>query len=178
MRDEDTARRLADWFRQWRGPLRKFLRGRAAVPAAELDDLAQEVFLRLMRYDRSELVEHPQSYLFKIASNVAAEWSIRWRYARPHDSGWLGELTDRQEPARTFATEAAEQEVRRAIDRLSVSQRKMLKLHFYDDLSHAEIAERLGATQRSVKRALIKSYVRLRLELDPELLGVIRDGRE
>src|SRR6185312_8151398 len=122
----------ADWFRQWRAPLRKFLRGRAAVPAVELDDLAQEVFLRLMRYDRSELVEHPQSYLYKIASNVAAEWSIRWRYARPHDSSWLGDLADGEEPARTFAAEAAEREVRRAIENLSVSQRQMLKLHFFE----------------------------------------------
>jgi len=35
----DPKRRLADWFRQWRVPLRKFLLGRSAVPAADLDDV-------------------------------------------------------------------------------------------------------------------------------------------
>lgn len=45
--------------------------------------------MRLMRYDRTELIEHPQAYLYKMAANVAAEWAIRMRYARPHDSKWL-----------------------------------------------------------------------------------------
>lgn len=44
---------------------------------ADFDDVAQEVFLRLLRYDAAQIVEHPQAYLFKMASNVAAEWSIR-----------------------------------------------------------------------------------------------------
>jgi hypothetical protein len=32
-----------------------------------------------MRYDRAELIERPQAYLYKMASNVAAEWAIRGR---------------------------------------------------------------------------------------------------
>ena len=92
MTEADPKRRLTDWFRQWRGPLRKFLVGRGAVPAADLDDVAQEVFLRLMRYGRTELIEHPQAYLFKMASNVAAEWSIRARYVRSREPEWLAGL--------------------------------------------------------------------------------------
>lgn len=178
MTDRDTTRRLTDWFRQWQAPLRKFLKGKSAVPAADLEDVAQEVFLRLLRYDRTELVEHPQAYLYKMASNVAAEWSIRSRHSRPHDSGWLSGLVAGDEPQRSFALGEAEREVRRAIEALSPRQARMLKLHFFEGLGHAEIAERLGATQRSVKRMLIKSYDKLRHELDPELLGVITDGRE
>src|SRR5437762_13422601 len=89
MTQADPKRRLTDWFRQWRGPLRKFLVGRGAVPAADLDDVAQEVFLRLMRYGRAELIEHPQAYLYKMAANVAAEWAIRGRYMRSRDPEWL-----------------------------------------------------------------------------------------
>ena len=50
-----------------------------------MDDAAQEVFLRLLRYDRGELVENPQAYLFKVATNVAAEWSIRARRERERE---------------------------------------------------------------------------------------------
>jgi RNA polymerase sigma-70 factor (ECF subfamily) len=176
--DPETTRRLTDWFRQWRTPLRKFLRGRGTVPAAEIDDVAQEVFLRLMRYDRTELIEHPQAYLYKMASNVAAEWSIRSRRTRPHDSRWLASLVTGEEPARKVARGAAEEEVRRAIEMLGVRERKMLKLHYFDGLGLAEIADRLGATQRTVKRVLIKSYDKLRHELDPELLGGMGDEPE
>jgi DNA-directed RNA polymerase specialized sigma24 family protein len=92
MTNHDTTSRLAEWFRQWRVPLRKFLIGRGVVPASDLEDVAQEVFLRLMRYERTELIEYPQAYLYKMAANVAAEWAIRGRYVRPHDSTWLAGL--------------------------------------------------------------------------------------
>lgn len=178
MSDRDTKRLLTDWFHQWKSPLHKFLKGRSAVPAADLEDVAQEVFLRLMRYDRTELVEHPQAYLYKMAANVAAEWAIRARYTRPHDSQWLAGLAAADEPQRACGSEAAEREVRRAIETLGPNHSRMLKLHFFVGLGHAEIAEQLGTTQRSVKRMLIKSYAKLRHELDPELLGDITDGRE
>src|SRR5437762_5337842 len=92
MTQADPKRRLTDWFRQWRGPLRKFLIGRGTVPASDLDDVAQEVFLRLMRYGRTELIEHPQAYLYKMASNVAAEWAIHGRYLRSREPQWLAEV--------------------------------------------------------------------------------------
>jgi RNA polymerase sigma factor (sigma-70 family) len=178
MSDRDTTRSLADWFRQWRRPLRKFLTGKGVVPAADLEDVAQEVFLRLMRYDRTELIEHPQAYLYKMAANVAAEWAIRWRYSRPHDARWLSGLLAADQPEQNCARGEAEHEIQRAINTLSPRQREVLKLQFAEGLGHAQIAERLGTSQRSVKRILSKSYARLRHELDQELLGVITDGRE
>jgi RNA polymerase sigma factor (sigma-70 family) len=178
MSDGDGQRSLAQWFRRWRVPLRKFLIGKGAIPAADLEDVAQEVFLRLMRYDRTELIEHPQAYLYKMASNVAAEWAIRWRYSRPHDPKWLSGLLASDQPEQNCARGEAEHEIQRAINMLSPRQRAVLKLQFAEGLCHAEIAQRLGATQRSVKRMLSKSYEKLRHELDQELLGVITDGRE
>lgn len=53
----ETKRRISDWFRQWRSPLRKFLLGKAGVATPEVDAVAQEVFLRLMRYEKAELIE-------------------------------------------------------------------------------------------------------------------------
>lgn len=169
---------LAEWFAQWRQPLRQFLSGYRALPAADLDDVAQEVFLRLLRFDRSELVDHPRAYLFKIASNVAAEWSIRARVARPHQAEWLDELATDDTPEGRAEQESAQQEVRRALMTLSPRHREVLKLHFTEGLSYAQIAEHLGATPRTVRRLMEQSYEKMRLELSPELLGVMTDGRE
>jgi len=41
-----------------------------------------------------------------------------------------------------------------------------------------QIAEKIGTTERSVKRALIKSYEMLRIQLKAELLEGVTDGRE
>src|SRR5687768_8854034 len=111
-----TQRRLGDWFRQWRSPLRKFLLAKGAVRQADLDDVAQEVFLRLLRYERAELIEHPQAYLFKMASNVAAEWAIRARHRFPHEAKWLAELPAEEQPESAVARESVQGEIERAIN--------------------------------------------------------------
>jgi RNA polymerase sigma factor (sigma-70 family) len=174
----ETRQRLADWFSRWRVPLRRFLSTRAAIPRADVDDVAQEVFLRLMRYDRAEVVEHPQAYLFRMASNVASEWAIRSRLRHPHDSEWLTDLLSDDRPDEEHARRAAEQEIRAAIERLPVRQRQIVKLRFGEGLDQAAIAARLGLTERMVKRDLANCYATLRLELDETLLGVMVHGRE
>lgn len=76
--------KVGSWFRDWQRPLRQFLARRRAGCAADIDDIAQEMFLRVLRYDRSDLIDYPQAYLFKIASNVSAEWAMRSNRRMPH----------------------------------------------------------------------------------------------
>jgi RNA polymerase sigma factor (sigma-70 family) len=178
MTQADPRRRLTDWFRQWRGPLRKFLVGRGAVPAADLDDVAQEVFLRLMRYGRTELIEHPQAYLFKMASNVAAEWAIRARYVRSREPEWLAGLAGEDRPEDEASHIELQDEIERALLTLTPQQQEVLKLQFYSGLSRGEIAGRLNLSERSVKRALTKSYEKLRSELHTDAFARMTDGRE
>jgi RNA polymerase sigma factor (sigma-70 family) len=178
MSHRDSKSRLADWFRQWRVPLRKFLVGRGVIPVSDLDDVAQEVFLRLMRYERDELIQHPQAYLYKMASNVAAEWAIRGRYVRPHESKWLAGLAADDRPEEQASQVEIQDEVERALLTLAPRQREVLQLQFFEGLSRIQIAERTGTSERSVKRTLIKSYERLRTQLNSELLKGVTDGRE
>jgi len=173
----EAKRRISDWFRQWRSPLRRFL-GRTGVAPADIDDVAQEVFLRLMRYDRTELVEHPQAYVFKVASNVAVEWSLRARHRLPHRQQWLAQLTSDDQPDSAVLLEESHAQIKRALATLTPYQREILKLFYTENLQYAQIAERLGESLRSVRRQFEKSYDRLRQELDPELLGEITNGRE
>ena len=177
MTSADAKRRISDWFHKWRLPLRRFL-GRAGVPAADVEDIAQEVFLRLMRYDRTELIDSPQAYLYKVASNVAAEWSIRARNRHPHDEKWLVTLVDQRAADLPLVVMQSRQEVERALNTLSPHQREILKLFFADGLRYAEIASHLGESLRSVRREFERSYDKLRHELDPELLGEITHGRD
>jgi RNA polymerase sigma factor (sigma-70 family) len=175
MTSSEAQGRLVEWFRQWRAPLRKFLTARWGVQSGELDDVAQEVFLRLLRYDRTELVENPQAYLFKMASNVAAEWSMRARVRRPHDPKWLLDLRADMGPEDEAIRSAAHEQLRVALSVLPARQREVLRLHFGEGLSHAEIASRMAVTQRIVKRDLVKTYARLRTELDASVADTLRN---
>jgi RNA polymerase sigma factor (sigma-70 family) len=178
MTTPDPNHRLIAWFLKWRLPLRKFLTAKGAVPASDLDDVAQEVFLRLMRYGRMELIEHPQAYLYKMASNVAAEWALRGRYLRSGEPAWLGAVTGAQEVEDQAGALELQDQIEQALLTLTPQQREVLKLQFYAGLSRTEIARRLNLSERSVKRALVKSYEKLRTRLNTESLSRISDGRE
>jgi RNA polymerase sigma factor (sigma-70 family) len=177
MTSADTKRKLTDWFNQWRIPLRRFLAGKRGVRATDIDDVAQEVFLRLLRYERAELVENPQAYLFRMAANVAAEWATRARHTNPHEPKWLSGLIAEGEPEEKVARVVARHEIERALNTLTERQREVLELQYAEGLGHAEIAQRVGATKRSVKRMLAKSYERLRHELDAGLLEEMEGHR-
>jgi RNA polymerase sigma factor (sigma-70 family) len=174
----DAKRRLSNWFHQWRMPLRRFLVGRAGVRTADVEDIAQEVFLRLMRYEKGELVDHPQAYLYKVAANVATEWSIRARNRLPHDQKWLAYLIDRELPEAQLERSQSEDEIERALNTLTPYQREVLKLYFVEQKTYTEIAIQLGESVRSVTRQFRKSYDKLRRELDPEVLGAMTHGRD
>lgn len=169
---------LTEWFRRWRSPLRKFLAGRGAVRVADLDDIAQEVFLRLLRYESAEVVRHPQAYIFKMAANVAAEWAIRSRHRLAHEPRWLSTLVAQDTVEETFDTQVVQREIKRAVATLTARERAIVRLHFEEGLSKAEIALRLGLSGRVVQRDFETSYPKLRRALALELTGVLNHGRE
>lgn len=144
---------------------------------ADFDDVAQEVFLRLLRYDTAQIVEDPQAYLFKMASNVAAEWSIRSSNRHAHEPHWLSSLAADDRPDDALDCDAAKREIKRALNTLSPRERAILRLYFEEGLSQVEIAERIGVSFRIVRRDFEKSYARLRRELDGELTRALQDGR-
>lgn len=178
MNNLDTKNRLTTWFRQWRTPLRKFLSAKGAVQTADLDDVAQEVFLRLMRYDKVDIVEHPQAYLYKMAANVAAEWAIRTRNRRPHRSEWLDKLAVESGPHEELARAETRRDLTRALASLTARQREILKLRFVENLTEAQTAARLAISQRIVKRQMIKSYARLRDRMHDDVIEKVPHGRE
>jgi RNA polymerase sigma-70 factor (ECF subfamily) len=166
--------RLAAWFAHWRRPIRYWLSTRSSVPTSDVDDLAQEVFLRLVRYGNVE-VENPQGYLFRIAANVANEWRERARRREAHDDEALEELMldARHEPQNIEARRRTLEHVRATVESLPARQRKILLLHVNEGLTYKQIAERMSITYRIVLRDLTRAYSRLRLQLTLEDLHEI-----
>jgi RNA polymerase sigma factor (sigma-70 family) len=172
MRTRVADERLTEWFhwfRRWRAPLRKYLNNRWSVDASDVDDVAQEVFLRLVRYNNMDLIEHPQAYLFKMAANVAGEWAMRSRHRYLHDARWLGDLHAESDPEHEVAREAAHRQLRRALAGLPPRQREVLRLLYGEGFTRAQIAEHLSISERIVKRDLINAYCRLRAVLGGEV---------
>lgn len=135
-----------------------------------MDDLAQEVFLRLQRYGDEVAVDNPQGYLFRIAANVATEWRDRARPRQPQDRGWLDQLQiDPSEPPDSAVFQArVSKHMQGAVNRLPKQQRDVLLLHVNEGLTYKQIADRLGTTYRIVLRDLTRAYSALRMQLKAE----------
>ncbi len=145
----------------------RFVRYRIRDPD-EARDLAQEAFLRLLRQDRAELIKRPESYLFRIAANLAYEHRLRLD-RRGTETGHAEGVADRSgspEPR------AGDQEHLRRIDdafnRLPPLPRAALLLQRRDGLSYAEIAARLGTTRHMVKKHLSRAMAACRAALDDD----------
>lgn len=165
--------RLVAWFKRWRKPIRQWLSHRSSVPTADLDDLAQEVFLRLLRYSDDVAIDNPQGYLFRIAANVANEWQERARHRKPHDDSWLEDLQVEfsDEPENAIAREVANRHMQDAVNKLPRRQREVLLLHVNEGLTYKQIAERQGLTYRVILRDLTRAYSQLRMQLKQDDLG-------
>jgi len=172
MSQRETADLLTEWFSRWRTPLHRFLTDHYRVAGADINDVAQEAFLRILRYDKAALVESPKAYLFQVAANVANEWAVRSRSRLPHRSQWLEELHSGDSPEYDATCAETHGQIARALNTLTVRQRAVLKLHFGEGTGRDQIAEQMGLTPRTVKRELLKSYAKLRTTLETDLLAV------
>lgn len=158
--------RIGGWFREWHVPIKRWLQCRCSVAPKDLEDVVQEVFVRLLRYGDDELVRAPQSYLFMIATNVAHEWRERARNRLPHQEAWLEDIED--ETPLTDAELFDEQQQAAILEAIALlpPRAKAIIIYHMHGLTYKTIAKRMGITYRIVLRDLTRAYAQLRGELD------------
>lgn len=160
-----THGHIRRWYQDWFKDLLRFFE-RHRQSRADAYDLAQEVYLRLLRAENLALVDHPRAYVHKIASNVLAEWTVRARQSKPHGPEGLDDLLDPADPLEQVDADQRNKTLTDAIARLPQSLRAALVLHCQESMSYREIAQRIGASERMVKRYLKNAYTQLRLDVE------------
>jgi RNA polymerase sigma-70 factor (ECF subfamily) len=154
-------------MRRWNSGLTRFLERRVATPV-DAQDLAQEVYLRLLRSEQLDLIAEPQAYLYRVASNVAAEWRMRACHRKPHNADELDALVDLASPETLVDEELSAARLDRALRELTPTVRAVLYLKLRDGMTHEEIARHLAITPRMVRRFLTAGYSQLRQQLFAE----------
>lgn len=166
--------------RRWQAPVTRLLSrltggetrpagpasGAAALPLrADLDDLAQEVFLRVLRAcDTWEGRSAFSTWIYRIAVNVTRDAQRRRR------SWWRGTMHTSPQPPQPPAVEQAsrrerERLVNAALADLPSNLREPLVLRHFGDLTFAETAEVLGLPVSTVKTRIKTGLLQLRNEL-------------
>jgi len=135
----------------------------------EADDMAQEVYLRLLRLQRSDLIRQPAAYVYFIASQIVGEHRLK-QSRRPliFDSVLLEEAVNENGQADRDVVpdqEHAKRELERLLARLSSAHRAVFLLRKRDGFSVDEIAEKLGMSHFKVKRYLVEANAQLEAKL-------------
>ena len=142
-------------FARYREPLYGFFRRR--LESKDADDLTQETFLAVIRatsrYQPRALV---RTYLYGIALKLLAAERRRERRSDPT-------------PQADSVDGALDNSlwVRRALEKLDASEREILMLREYEQLSYSEVAELLRIPVNTVRSRLFRARIALKNHLEP-----------
>jgi RNA polymerase sigma-70 factor, ECF subfamily len=159
--DEDAFRGFYDRTAR---PLHAYLQ-RLTGSHSAADDLLQDAYYRFLRATASLQTDaHRRHYLFRIATNLAAD-SVRRRRTHPPETGADPDLV----PAEASAARLDRRmDLENAMGRLRVRERAMLWLAYTHGATHEEIAVIVGVRTSSIKPLLSRARRKLAVLLDPE----------
>jgi RNA polymerase sigma-70 factor (ECF subfamily) len=148
-------------YEAYQKPLANFLY-RMCWNRALVDDLVQEVFLRVWRSrEQYEPTAKVSTYLFRIASNLWINYAEKKRESNLGDADRAGGGPPEESLERTELQQA----VKRAVDALPEGDRLCLVLSEYNGLKYAEISEVLGIPVGTVKSRVFSAVQRLKVAL-------------
>lgn len=148
--------------------LRRFLRTRVRN-SADISDIIQEVFLRLLRVPNHETIRTPEAYIFTIARHVAQQHTLQ--SAAEASYGELDEMlaelrcVTETDPSLEVSAQQSLEELNQALHEMAPKVQSTFLLYRRDGLSMDEISERLGISRPMAKKYLVKALVQFRKRL-------------
>ena len=156
---------LIDVYLQMRADLSRFVAARLGTQG-DVEDVLQELYLKASRTPAGGDIRDPRAYLYRLASNLMMD---RWRSTRraaARDGAWriafhgadVNGGVD-EAPSAEAAVDARQrlQALVRALDDLPEKTRAVFRLHKFDGLSYAEVAEREGMSRSSVEKHMMQA---------------------
>jgi RNA polymerase sigma-70 factor (ECF subfamily) len=133
-------------------------------PLAE--DITEEAFLRAFQAIGSFKWKGTSfsAWLITIARNLIVDL-MRHPEALPLEETWLDASLD---PAKITEHEMTRRTIHRALEKLTLEQKDVIILRFFEDLSIAETAQIVGKTTYAVKRLQARALVMLGSNLTKE----------
>jgi RNA polymerase sigma-70 factor (ECF subfamily) len=162
---------LATLMHRWELGVKAFLL-RLGVPAADVEDVAQEAFVRLyQKRDRYRAGAAFKPWLLTVAGNLGRN-RLRWRFRRREDSieamdaaqpGGFDPVDSSARPASDLAEKAnLARDVRNAVNALPDNLRQAVLCVELEDLSYVEAGQVMGCSAKAVETRLYRARELLR----------------
>ena len=153
---------LNELYRRYQQPIHGFFRRRIA-DSSRAEELTQETFLALLRAaNRYEPRALFRTYLYAIALKILRAYRRKAIFR----AAFLGRSETISDLGRQDATETGLW-IRRAIGQLEPTDREILLLREFEQLSYAEIADLLHLPINTVRSRLFRARIALRELLKP-----------
>lgn len=164
---DDKSALVAALAAQHKGTIRRFLQTRLRHATADVPDLVQEVFLRLLRLNRPEDIRSPEAYLFTVAKAVLHQHKAR-QNATPQAVDIMDVLAELDEapeigPEAQLEAQQRLQALRRTLAQLPRKAYATLILNRVADMTLEDIARHLGISRPMAKKYLAKALAQCRL---------------
>lgn len=154
-----------------RSPLRRFFEKRLGSRNEEIDDLVQEVFLRLAASQEMRPGERLDGYVFRTAMNLLRDYLRRLAHRaaqahEPYEEVLHGSVPEGVTPERELLGQEAVERLVAALYGLPERTRNIWVLYHFEDLSHREIAEQLGIAASTIEKHMSRANAHLLKYLD------------
>lgn len=128
---------------------------------ADAEDICQEVLLKLLQHGAFDTPEHERAWVVRVASNACKD-ELRRRSVRP--SVALDEVPEVASASAPTEEEqrAKEQSVLKAVMSLALIYREVIYWYYYEDMSIAEIAQLIDASEAAVAQRLSRARAQLK----------------
>jgi RNA polymerase sigma-70 factor (ECF subfamily) len=178
IRGEPAAAHLV-WKRY--APMVRRIIKRTLGPGYEVDDYAQDAFLRFFTMVPS--LQEPKalrSFLVSVTTNVVRD-ALKYRWVRRIMQPLSTDVWETAAPGDDPSEREALHRCYKILDRLSADDRTAYVLRFVEEMDLAEVADALGCSLATVKRRLSAIHKRIfkMVERDPALVEYLttRNGR-
>jgi RNA polymerase sigma factor (sigma-70 family) len=133
---------------------------------SDAEELAQEVYLRLLRVADAEALRNPEGYLYAIAANLikehAAQHYIRRNCVALEDAGFAEALSEGPSYPDLVDTAQRAKRLREVLQQLPAKCQAAVIMRHWHGLSYEEIAQKLGISVNMVKKYLVSALAHCR----------------
>jgi RNA polymerase sigma-70 factor (ECF subfamily) len=130
------------------------------VDANDVEDMMQDVALRLQMCERTDEVENGRAYLYRVARSVVTDQRRRriCRQHHRHDSWSTGhEPVDERSPERVLAGKQQLACAMEALHELPERTRRVFKLHRFEHMPCATIAKLMEISISAVEKHIMRA---------------------
>ncbi len=124
------------------------------------EDLAQDVFTKVIKYRRSYKQGNFASWIFTIARNIFSSYYQKQKKERSHLIN--DDITGSGEVLITESNEEELNHLQKALLKLSNSDRELIVMHRFQEIKYEQIAEIVGSSEGAVKVKVHRALKKLK----------------